>query len=55
MFIRIFWGCLDYIVQCINGLKGKSTPETIDFPSKKLGLFGFNFPLNQSIEPTISG
>ena len=39
----------------INGLttKGKSKPETIDFPMKIMGISEVSFPFNQSIVNTL--
>ena len=34
----------------MDWFKGKSEPETIDFPMKIMGLKPVIFPLNQSIE-----
>ena len=34
----------------MDWFKGTSWPKTVDFPMKIMGLSGFNFPFNQSIE-----
>eukprot|EP00435_Cladocopium_sp_Y103_P050294 s325_g15.t1 len=38
----------------LDWFKGKSSPDTMDFPMKLIGVSGFNFPINQSIECEIS-
>jgi len=41
----------------MDRFQGKSTPETIDFPIKIMGLSGFNFPdrTNPLKDPTPFG